>query len=1786
MKSYSTRRLPFICTASIALLSIAAKSQAAVVVWNGANGPSVNWSDAANWVAGVAPVTGDAPTFDGTVGLANTNDFAGDTTFLGLTFNAGAGAFTLSGNRINSTGGLVNNSLNTQTVNLDVIFVSTHTLNSITGGTMIINGIISGAGGATKTGGGTVTLTHANTYTGATAVNAGTLKLDFAAAGAPATNIINASSVLQMGGGALNIQGVAGGASTQTMASTTFNAGGVNSITVTPGAGGTATLALGNITHNTNAAVRFGTTGTVNAGTVSTTTGGLLGFPSGTGGVNFATAGYATYGLNDFAALSAGAIVGGASVAAFYQNTYGANFDMLANTFIANGGAQRAANVVRWNTPAATTLTAGTSNLMTFTGALITPNMGANNAIFNTGAGGVWQVVRTTNPNGAQQGTIWQNNTLGYFNVSIPIIDGREGTSDPTQIVKAGTGTAVFSGVNTYTGRTSIYEGALMIGADSNLGAVAAPLTLAGGTLLSSATFNLSATRAITTGPGGSGGLAATTGNTLSVGSIIGGTSEVAIGLGQIAGSGVGTANTTAIFGDGIVTLTAANTYSGGTSINAGTLNVNGINALGGANYTGLKIAGGTLQYATTLTSGSDFTTGNGVTLGAGGGTIDTNGNIVSYAAGLTGTGSLTKSGAGTLTLTANGTYTGGTTISGGTLKVTAPGSATGSGSVTVNNLGILSGTGILGGLITVNTGGTIDPGVGVGTLTLPGLTLGFDSLLKFEFNNTGPANDLIAVTGSNTLTINGGKVSVFSEGSSNPWNTAGVFNLFSFGGTIQGTGFSALSVINPASGYNYTFGSSGSNVTLTVAAAGLITNWALATGGSWGTGGNWSNTSPNQIGATANLGSALTAAGTVTLDGNKTVSGLTFDNANAYTVAAGTGGTLTLQKNTGSADLAVLSGSHSVTANIALGSSVNVDITSGGALAVSGVVSGAQSLTKRGAGVLTLTAANTYSTGTTLEAGTLEISHTGALGAAPVSVTGNTTLRAGADALALANTIAIGNAITATVDTQTHTFTIPGVISDTSSNGALTKTGNGTLVLGGANTYGGVTTVNAGILSVSNLQNGGVASNIGQASTAAANLVLNGATLLYNGAGSTSDRLFTIGTAGATLDASGIAALVLSGAGSLALAGSATARTFTLAGANTDANSLSAILSNNGVGATSLAKTGVGKWVLAGANTFSGSTVISGGTLTLTNSLALQNSALNYNNQGGTLAFDTITAATFGGLTGAQDLALANTAAGAVALTLGANNVAATYSGVLSGGGSLTKVGTNTFILGGVNTFTGAATINAGTLRLSVSNALATTVNINTPSGLLLSNGTTNNVSAIIATGSGEFVDVPEAAATATLGGTATTTGGTQYRLGISGAGATLDVTGAHTVGGTGTISFITRGNITFSGSGSLSINTANDTFQFGRQAGQAANIIFKDNAALTTGAIGFGGGQAGGAVSVTLQDNAAINIAAKNFDFHGINAEVGTTVNLNGGTLTAGSFTKFQVTGARTSTLNLNGGTIRAGASNATYLPSLTLLTANVQTGGAKFDTNGFDITVAQPLVTAALPDGGLTKSGTGILTLSGVETYNGATIINAGTLALTGSISASTLIHVKAGATLDVAGVGGGFSVAGAQTLAGSGTVAGATTLGSTAFLSPGNAATAGTLTFSTTLDISPAVAAAASAALRFDLDTLIASDSVINTGTLAIGSSVLELDDFAFTNLGGLANGTYTLFNGITPITGTLGANLVGTLSSYGITLGLADGGNDLVLTVVPEPGSVALIAGGLACLLGRRRRRAV
>jgi autotransporter-associated beta strand protein len=114
------------------------------------------------------------------------------------------------------------------------------------------------------------------------------------------------------------------------------------------------------------------------------------------------------------------------------------------------------------------------------------------------------------------------------------------------------------------------------------------------------------------------------------------------------------------------------------------------------------------------------------------------------------------------------------------------------------------------------------------------------------------------------------------------------------------------------------------------------------------------------------------------------------------------------------------------------------------------------------------------------------------------------------------------------------------------------------------------------------------------------ANLVLNGGTLQYTGPAVSTARNFTLGTAaGSAIDASGSGALTWTC--NPTLSGTDTARTFTLTGTNTDDNTFAGALGDNGAGATSLVKSGFGKWVLAGANTYTGDTIIEAGTLSIT---------------------------------------------------------------------------------------------------------------------------------------------------------------------------------------------------------------------------------------------------------------------------------------------------------------------------------------------------------------------------------------------------------------------------------------------------------------------------------------------------------------------------------------------------------------------------------------------------------
>lgn len=216
------------------------------------------------------------------------------------------------------------------------------------------------------------------------------------------------------------------------------------------------------------------------------------------------------------------------------------------------------------------------------------------------------------------------------------------------------------SGANTYQGATRLNSGTLSIGADNNLGtapssSVATQITFAGGSLVTSNTFILSANRGITLNSGG-GTVAPATGTTLTYNGIA---------------TGNGTLDKT---GDGVLVLGGVNTYTGATNINKGTLRAGIANAIANSSAVTLANTAGAVFDANNLNQTINFLSGGGTS----GGNISLGTAILTvnqttagtYAGSISGTGGLILSGSSSsaLTLSGNNIYTGATTINGGTL--------------------------------------------------------------------------------------------------------------------------------------------------------------------------------------------------------------------------------------------------------------------------------------------------------------------------------------------------------------------------------------------------------------------------------------------------------------------------------------------------------------------------------------------------------------------------------------------------------------------------------------------------------------------------------------------------------------------------------------------------------------------------------------------------------------------------------------------------------------------------------------------------------------------------------------------------------------------------------------------------------------------------------------------------------------------------------------------------------------------------------------------------------------
>ena len=1253
----------------------------------------------------------------------NINNSAQTLTFASNIYGGPSAGSGTAGTKTLVLGGLGNTVISGSLLNgaSSVPTTTTVALTKLGAGTLTFNGTVNASvlgGGAGGGAYGTVT------------VNSGTLAIDFSNAGST-SDLLNSYSPVSLGGGTLQINGNATYASTQNFTNgsgVTVNPG-FNVVTVGPNGGNMSdplpTLNLGAFTQTAGSQTMFvgpsyntnysgGTvTNLAATGTITTTTLGLqtkLLWPSTRQAI-------ATVGLYNWASVvtsgsGSQSILAGDQVSGFYttvanngtaaNNDY--NYDLLGNATF-NNSKPAYVDTIRFNVPGAFTATTGVGGsgyLFTIGGILVTPNVGAYNTTITNG--GEWIAGSYTSAGNCPI-DVYQNNTAGELFISVPLYYW-SATSRATCYVKGGAGTVDLTGSGSSSanyGSPYLNGGCTVINNNTQIGraASAATLYLNGGTLVASgntALDNSGANVRPITLLGNGGGLAAETGYTLTVDGQIGSaanTGPLVIGIpasaangyvaGLLPGTGSGTANTTPVYGNGTVKLNYAtgNFYYGGVSIVGGaTLNINMNGSLAVPIKARVIFNNGTLQYSNTLyNTAVDISQNTGGTpqpvMFVGNATIDVNSHAITYtnSIGNGGSGAFTlvdSTGGGSLTLLAGGTYTGTTTVGNGTTAVTLNVNGNlASSSVTVTNNSTLSvaGGATVSGNVTLTTNGTL---TGAGTISG---AVNFQAGSKALFTAGSPLMVGVVTLNTNVVTVYvpGGTPLTFGTYTLMNYTMAGSSGSFTNAPIYTGAGAVAGSISTIT---NY-----GGAVYLTIASGGALATWTNDADGNWSAGANWSSNPnvPHAAGDNATLG-VSSAFRTVTLDANETVGGIQFTNPNSFAVA-NSGHALKLDNLGFGASLFVSAGTaNAIQTSVALNDNTAVTVGGGNSLAISGIISNSPSVTKalnvNGAGTTILSGANTYgpaagTVGTTLSGGgTLQVGSSSALGAGDVSVTASGTLQAGA-AVSLGNNISAGSGVTVTANNNGYNLTLGGAVS---GSGGLAKIGSGTLTLGGNNTVSGGIAVNAGTLSISTSANAGSGS-----------IILNGGDLLGTGSFYMTNNL-GVGPASGAIPGT-------------ALIDAASGQAFELDGVIASAGNTG----TNSLVVNSLA-TSPGLVILGGANTFTGTTTIyTNATLALDNPLALQDSTLNYSS--GTLVFTNITAASLGGLTGTNNLVLANAAGAAVTLTLGNNNNTVVYTGNLSGSGLLIKTGSGTQTIGsatgGGASYTGGTVSYNGTLVL-----------------------------------------------------------------------------------------------------------------------------------------------------------------------------------------------------------------------------------------------------------------------------------------------------------------------------------------------------------------------------------------------------------------------------------------------------------------------------------------------------
>ena len=1092
-----------------------------------------------------------------------------------------------------------------------------------------------------------------------------------------------------------------GGLPTSSSTADVFNGGTVNitqsgEVCSTLSLGGSSTgivnMTAGGLSVSTSACVGYSGSGTFTqsggTNTISSATYGLyLGYNSGSSG---------TYSLSGIGQLSANCEYVGCSGSGTFTQSGG--YNQNAGLYLGSGSNGN-----------------GTYNLNG------TGQLSANSEYVGNSGTGTFNQSGGTNT--MVVGVLLGNLGTGTYNLSAGLLSANSDT-----IGGSGTGTFTQSGgTNQVTGHLYLGDvsgssgkynlnGGLLVVPSIVVGSGSATFNFGGGTLQASGSFTNLLPIALT----GSGGNA---------------TVDTASYTVTLSGSlsGAGGLNKTDF---GTLVLAASNSYAGGTTVNGGVLVAPTPSALPGYSSTSTALAVNNGATLTLSVSGSGWSATNlSNLLTAHDGSfapgsvlaLDTTAATGGFSYGtIYGNMGLTKLGSNSLTLTGASTFSGNTVISGGTLQL-GTGSSGSDGSLGnspgINNNGVLlydlSGTQTYGGIISgagtltkagggvlALTGSNIYTGpttISAGTLQLGNGTSGCDGSLAaaggitdnaaLVYNLYGPESYAGSITGTGSLTKTGPGTLTLTG--TNAYTGSTIVS----GGVLAVTSTSALPCFSNTS-------------TLTVNNGGMLT---LSVGGSGWTAGNINNLLNYHTGSFASgtsLGMDTTLAGTGGFTYGTAISGsmgltvvgpyaLILTGTNTYTGGTTiTGGVLQLGIATSGSD-------GSITGPITDNGWLVYDLA--GSQTCSGAISGSGGLEKYGSNTLVLTGSNTFSSATYVMAGTLTLANSAALqgsvysggGGALVfssSVSGHAFTFGGlygSNNLKLQDSA--GNPVALSTNNNVSTV-YSGVLS---GSGSLTMTGsNSVLTLTGVNTYTGGTTISGGTLQLGEGTSGddGSLSNSGG--------INNNAALIYNLYGSQTYGGVISGTG--TLTKAGGGMLSLTGASSFSgatiLTGGALqlgdGSLFNTSGITDDAALVCNINGSQtyaGVinGSGSLTKAGSGSLTLSSSSTFSGPTTISGGSLVLANGNALESSTVAATTTG-SIVFANSGAYTFGALSGSGNLSLQSGTA-AIALTVGGNNASTTYSGGLSGSGSLVTAGNGTLTFTGSNTCNGGVTLGGG---------------------------------------------------------------------------------------------------------------------------------------------------------------------------------------------------------------------------------------------------------------------------------------------------------------------------------------------------------------------------------------------------------------------------------------------------------------------------------------------------------